>query len=128
MSYWPGYYWAEIGELAGADAYMHDDEDSWQWIDGVETARYTDSGGTRIDGVKLRRGTLTASDYAGASIALSPQDVPFVVWLNTITTMPALSGVFSLPEGGSTIAYYVVAISGIRGDGQQIRVICRKGI
>lgn len=107
-------------------SYTVDYGGDWAWVDGVETASYVQPDGVTSGGaaVKVKRGALTRPELSGTSLALSPSDVVFVVWVSTLDT-----GTIE-PEGVLTVdsvAYTVLDVQH-RGDGAQRIVRTRKRV
>lgn len=91
-------------------------------IADASTGTYTPPGSSPISGVVMRKGSVTHSDY---QTYRAPVDASFNVWLGTITGATiAINGVLTF----ASVAWVIVAIPFIAGDGSQARCLCRKAI
>lgn len=68
-------------------AYTVDYGGDYAFVDGVETASYAQPDGTSGgSAVKVKRGDLSRPELAGIFVGLSPSDVVFVLWSNTLSS------------------------------------------
>ncbi len=90
---------------------------------GVEDGSYAPTdGGEAVTGVKAQRGSLTKTDFASATFAISSTDVPWIVW-NTTLAPEELEINGELTIRGKV--WIVVGIVSERPDGAQTRAIFR---
>ena len=107
-------------------AYIVDRSGEHAFVEGVESATYTDPSGTVDTQVKVRMGSLGTTDLqASASFGVSMGDVPFAVWNETV-----INGEL-LPQGKLVVAgitYTIIAILTTLPDDSQTRIILRKDL
>lgn len=107
-------------------AYLVDRSGDYAFMEGVESATYTDPSANVDTQVKVRKGSLGMSDLqAGGVFGVSMGDVPFTVWNETV-----INGTL-LPQGKLVVAgttYTVIGILATAPDGSQTRIICREDL
>ena len=118
----PSFYWPIFGTDADAGI-IGDAAADWAFIDGIQTGIYQTLDAVEVAGVKARRGTLDASDFAGSDFAVSNRDVPWNIWNVTLGGY-ALAVNAKLYLQGTW--WVIISIGGERQDGAQTRVIARK--
>jgi len=104
-------------------AYIVDYSGDWAHVDGVVDATYVDVAANTDTGVKVRMGNLTTGDVQGAVFAIAPGDVPFTVWIATLSTATIeINGQLTV----AGVSYTVVGILATVPDGSQTRIVCRR--
>ena len=104
-------------------AYIVDYSSDYDHVEGVVDATYVDTNSNTDTGVKVRKGSLTMGDIQGALFGIVPGDVPFTVWVGTLST--ATLGVNGQLTSEGT-AYTVIGVLNTAPDGSQTRIVCRK--
>lgn len=104
--------------------YIVDHSGDHAFVDGVESATYTDPSGNVDTQVKVRLGSLSMSELqAGLSFGVSMGDVPFTIWNETVINGKLLPGGRLVVAG---TGFQVIAIGAVIPNGSQTRIITRK--
>jgi hypothetical protein len=107
-------------------AYIVDSGGNHAYIDGVEAVTYQpkETGEAAITAVQVKRGShATAAAIFGDSIALTPEDVVFCLWTDTLSGR-AIRKDDTLTD--TTSRAYRVRLWKIDADESQAVLICRK--
>ena len=103
--------------------YPADYTNDYEYLNGVDDASYTDPSGNTDTAVKVKKGKLSIQDLQGATFELATTDVPFTVWLGT------LSDATLKPKGRLVVNSTVYVVLGLlweRPDGSKARIATRK--
>lgn len=102
---------------------------SWQYVEDVEDVTFTPTNppGASVNNVKAKRRVLSRSNLAqfGGVIGLSPDDVPFHLWVSTLGGLTPKQG--DLITDGGQVTYTIQAAS-LESLRQRWRCLCRKHV